>query len=144
MQDEKLWEEYVDPDFHERLFNVGSLLFAAMPKVFPEPDAVQVRLEVTASDADSARLLTGSPNESFLARLLADGMDDHAILRRFYCDELAGTSFPKADEIVWIVNAEPAGTDAMTIDVIGSGYWLDALQQTRSYVSTAYADVGKG
>lgn len=35
MQDEKLWEEYVDPDFHERLFNAGSLLNAAMPGKFP-------------------------------------------------------------------------------------------------------------
>ncbi|MDA8587170.1 hypothetical protein N9L47_13060 [Rhodobacteraceae bacterium] len=26
MLTEKLWEEYVDPAFHERLFNVGSLL----------------------------------------------------------------------------------------------------------------------
>jgi len=41
MLTEKLWEEYVDPDFHERLFNVGSVLYAAMPRV---SKLVQARL----------------------------------------------------------------------------------------------------
>ncbi|MEH6728899.1 MAG: hypothetical protein V7703_22355, partial [Hyphomicrobiales bacterium] len=38
MLEEKLWEDYVDPAYHERLFNVGSLLYAAMPRVFLKPD----------------------------------------------------------------------------------------------------------
>jgi hypothetical protein len=140
MLNEKLWEEYVDPDFHERLFNVGSLLYAAMPKAFPEPDAVQIMLEVTAVDAGSKQLLTTSLNETFLVRLLADGMDDQAILRRLYGDQLEGKSFPNADEIVWIVRTETVSADTMAIEVIGSGYWLDALNRTKSYSSTAYAD----
>ena len=48
MLDEKLWEEYVDPSFHERLFNVGSLLYAAFPRVFPKPDAVHIVLDITS------------------------------------------------------------------------------------------------
>lgn len=140
MLEEKLWEDYVDPDFHERLFNVGSLLFAAMPKVFPEPDAVRVRLKVTAMDAASRQLLTAAPDESFLVRLLADGMDDHAVLHRLYGEQLAGRSFPNADDIVWILRTEAVNADAMMIEVIGSGYWLDPLGQTKSYESRAYAD----
>ncbi len=140
MLDEKLWEEYVDPAFHERLFNVGSLLYAAFPRTFPEPDAVCVKLEVTSADAASGTLLTASPNESFLVRLLGDGMDAHAVLHRLYGEQLTGSSFPNADEVVWIVRTEAIGEDVMNIEVISSGYWLDALDRTRSYESTAYAD----
>ncbi len=144
MLDEKLWEEYVDPAFHERLFNVGSLLYSAMPRTFPKPDAVHARLEVTASNAASRELLTDSPNESFLVRLLADGMDDHAVLHRMYGGQLAGNSFPNADEIVWIVRTEAAAEDVWMMEVISSGYWLDALEGTKSYESSAYADDASG
>lgn len=140
MLDEKLWEEYVDPACHERLFNVGSLLHVAMPRSFPTPDAVSVKLQATAGNPDARALLTASPKESFLVRLLADGMESNAVLHRLYGDQIAGKSFPSADQVVWIVRTEAIGEDVMTIEVIGSGYWLDALDRTKSYDSNAYAD----
>ena len=143
MLEEKLWEEYVDPAFHERLFNVGSLLYAAMPRIFPMPDAVRVKLEVSSANAASSELLIASPNESFLVRLLADGMEGHAVLHRLYGEKLKGNSFPNAAEVVWIVRTETAREDALIIEVISSGYWLDALDGTKSYESSAYADVIK-
>lgn len=141
MLEEKLWEDYVDPAYHERLFNVGSLLYAAMPRVFLKPDAARVRLEVTCLTPASSELLSAVPNESFLVRLLADGMDDQSVLYRMYGDQLRGKSFPDADKIVWIVRAEAASNDVWSVEVISSGYWLDALQGTKSYDSNAYADV---
>jgi len=140
MLDEKLWEEYVDPACHERLFNVGSLLYAAMPRTFPKPDAVCLKLEATAGNPTAGALLTAAPKEAFLVRLLADGMDDHAVLHRLYGEQLAAKSFPSADQVVWIVRTDATNDDAMTIEVIGSGYWLDALERTQSYDSNAYAD----
>jgi hypothetical protein len=140
MLEEKLWEEYADSTLHERMFNAGSLLYAAFPQDFPKPDAVHVRLEVTAENATAKELLTASPNESFLARLLADGMDNHAVLNRMYGKELTGKSFPNADEIVWIVRTEALSEAAMRIEIISSGYWLDALENTEHYESNAYAD----
>ena len=44
MLDEKLWEEYAYSSLHERLFNIGSLLYEAFPRSFPKPDAVRVEL----------------------------------------------------------------------------------------------------
>ena len=140
MLDEKLWEEYSDSAFHERMFNAGSLLYAAFPRSFPKPDAVRVELEVTAANASARALLTPTPSESFLVRLLADGMDDGAVLHRLYGEQLQGTSFPNADEVVWIVRTEAIGADVMRLEVISSGYWLDALERTDSYDSAAYAD----
>ena len=140
MLDEKLWEEYADPSFHERMFNAGSLLYAAFPGSFPEPDAVRVILDVTAENAASREALTASPDETFLVRLLADGMDSHAVLHRMYGEELKGGSFPNAAEVIWIVRAEPVSDGVMKLEITGSGYWLDGLEQTDSYESTAYAD----
>ncbi len=138
--DEKLWEEYADSSLHERLFNVGSLLFEAFPRSFPEPDAVHLEIEVTAENAGSARMLTDELNESFRVRLLADGMEEDAILHRLYGDQLTGKSFPNAAEIVWIVRPYALSETVMKIEVIGSGCWLDALGRTKVYASTAYAD----
>lgn len=140
MQDEKLWEEYSNSTLHERFFNAGSLLYAAFPKSFPKPDAVRLELQITAAGAGAKQLLKNVDNESFLVRLLADGMDDHAILHRLYGDQLSGKSFPNAAEIVWTVRAEPAGEDTVKLEVISSGYWLDALERTKNYESAAYPD----
>ncbi len=140
MLDEKLWEEYADSSLHERMFNAGSLLYAAFPGSFPKPDAVRIKLDVTASDMSSRALLTPPLNETFLVRLLADGMEDRAALHRLYGNELKGKSFPNADEVVWIVRTEKLRDDTLKIEVISSGYWLDALDNTSAYQSTAYAD----
>lgn len=143
MADEKLWEEFADSSLHEKFFNSGSLLYEAFPQVFPTPDAVRVELEVTPKNSPAEQLLSPPLNESFLARLLADGMDSHAPLHRLYGDELEGTSFPNAAEVVWIVDTEVQDNSVTKIDVVGSGYWLDALAETKSYESHAYRDTAK-
>ncbi|MDH3511752.1 MAG: hypothetical protein OER85_12940 [Gammaproteobacteria bacterium] len=140
MLDEKLWEEDSDMTLHEQLFNVGSLLSAAFPTVFPETDAVRVTLQITAGNESAEEVLSQPLSESFLVRLLADGMDDSAALHRLFDEQLAGQSFPEADSIVWTVHAEAIGDNVVEAEVISSGYWLDSLRNTRSYDSSAYAD----
>ncbi len=140
MLDEKLWEEYADSAYHERMFNTGSLLYEAFPQSFPEPDAVRVELEIVAENPSAWKLLSPPPSESLLVRLLADGMDNHAVLHRLYGEQLKGKYFPTADEVVWITRTEVVGEKTMKMEVISSGYWLDALNDTKSYESTAYAD----
>jgi len=140
MIDEKLWEECADMSLHEGMFNVGSLLFAAFPQVFPEPDAVCVKVAVNAVNAAAKEILAHSLIESFLVRLLADGMDDDSVLHRLFDKQLDGKSFPEADRIVWIVRAETTDPDTVKIEVISSGYWLDSLRGTKCYESSAYPD----
>ncbi len=140
MLDEKLWEEYSDSSLHERIFNVGSLVYAAHSEFFPEPDAVCLEFEATAANAEAKKLVTSSLDESFLVRLLADGMDDHAILHRLYGEQLKGKSFPNASEVIWILRSEVISDNVMKIEVVSSGYWLDALDRVENYDSTAYAD----
>jgi hypothetical protein len=140
MLDEKLWEEYVTPSFHERLFNVASLLFAAFPRIFPKPDAVRICLEIKPENEAAKQQMSASLHESFLIRLLADGMDNHSVVHRMYHEQLEGKSFPDADQLVWTARPESITDDTMRLEIISSGYWLDALEETRSYDSNAYAD----
>ncbi len=140
MLDEKLWEEDSDMTLHEQLFNVGSLLHAAFPTTFPEPDAVRVTLEVTAGNELAEKAISQPLSESFLARLLADGMDDDAVLHRLFENQLAGQSFAEAESIVWTVRTKAIDEQAIEVDLISSGYWLDSLRNTRSYGSNAYGD----
>lgn len=140
MLDEKLWEEYVDPSFHERLFNVGSLLYAAFPGVFPKPDAVRIVLDITSENAAALQRVSSSLDESFLIRLLADGMDGHSVLHRMYDDQLKGQSFPEADQVIWTARTVSFNDDTLKLELISSGYWLDPLEETRSYESKAYSD----
>lgn len=140
MLDEKLWEEDADMALHEQLFNVGSLLYAAFPGSVPVPDAVQAALSVTATNEPAEQLVAQPLGESFLVRLLADGMDEGAVLHRLFDEQIQGTSFPEADTIVWTVRCESTGEHAVNVEVISSGYWLDPLREVRSYESNAYAD----
>ena len=140
MMDEKLWEEYADQSLHEQFFNVGSLLYQAFPSTFPKPDAVSLLLEVTAENDSAKKLLAGSVDESFLVRLIADGMDDKTVLHRMFEDQIVGKSFPEAANIIWILNSEEKAQDKKHIEIISSGYWFDPLSQMNGFESSAYSD----
>jgi hypothetical protein len=121
---------------HEQLFHAVSLLHAALPRDFPEPDAVEVVVEVSARDQE-ARVVLGEPlTEAFVVRLLAQGMPDGAVLLRLFGDACRDGPFPEAASIAWTVASEPLPENTLQVRVIGSGYWLDALRETRSYTAT--------
>lgn len=140
MSDERLWEEAADIDLHEGMFHVASLLYAAMPAAFPEPDAVRVQLEVVAANDVSREALTEVPSASFVLRLLADGMEPDAPLHRLFQDQLTGTSFPEADDIAWIIRSGDLDGSTRTLDVTSSSYWFGGLEDVENYESKAYAD----
>ena len=140
MPEEKMWEEYADMELHELMFAVGSLLFQAFPRVFPEPDAVAVDLQVSAGNEAARALLRHPLSEAFVVRLLAAGMDDRAVLHRLFSEQLAGARFPEADTIVWIVQQQESDGTTAELSVISSGSWLDPLRDTRSYECTAFPD----
>lgn len=140
MLDDKLWEEYSDMSLHESLFNAGSLLYEAFPRSFPAPDAVRVELEAVATNEAGSEALAQASRESFLVRLLADGMDKASVLHRLFAEQLAGKPFAEADTIVWTARTQPIDVRTVRIDATSSGYWLDPLRDVRAYESTARAD----
>lgn len=140
MLDEKLWEEHADMDLHEDFFHAGSLLFAAHPDDFPTPDAVRIRLRVEACTRAAREQLAEGVHESWVIRLMADGMDEHCVLHRLFEDELAGKRFSSPADVIWIMEAIPIDEQSMWIDVVSSGYWLDPLREAHPFESSAKPD----
>jgi len=137
---EKLWEQFADLTAHEELFHVGSLMFAAFPDVYFEPDAIRLSLKIESTNRPAEEILTQPLNESMLVRLLADGMGHSSILHRLFDDQLAGSHFPEASSIVWdyeLVGKEATG---VTVTIISSAHWLDSLDNVREYQSHATPD----
>ncbi len=135
MLDEKLWEHYAEMSFHEDFFHVGSLLFAALPREFPTPDAVRIQLGVEGGNAPGKEALSNPVLEPFVVRLLADGMSDASVLHRLFEDQLVGGPFPEAESIIWIMHQELLNASTLRLEVFSSGYWLDALNDVEDFAS---------
>jgi hypothetical protein len=89
----------------------------------------------------AARDMLAAPlPESLVVRLLAEGMDETAALRRRFDEQLAGAPFPEAEHIVWTAITEPGPDGATKLQAVSSGYWLDALRETERWESTARGD----
>ncbi len=138
MQDEKLWEEYSDPSLHEELFNVGSLLYSVFPGQFPKPDAVRLTFEVSSKNDLARQDLIRNFNESLVLRILADGMNEGAVLLRLYGDQLRSYSDEEADKILWCLKLENKSENKVSAEVISSGYWLDSLEDVEFFESSAF------
>lgn len=139
MEDEVLWEEYPEPLLHPKFFRIGSLLYAAFNGGFPKPDARRLKLKVTALKEDGKPALS-KPGRAFIARLLAAGLDEHALLHRLYEKELQGDRFPNAPGIIWSgkSNLSPDGSYELT--VISSDYWLKDFRAGNSFEASAHPD----
>lgn len=140
---EKMWEQYADISAHEFLFHVGSLLYAAFETEFFTPEAAQIDVEIRAGNPAAEDILTEPMHESFLVRLLADGMTENSAMRRLFDDQINGETFGEADSIVWIVTSIDSESDnpkRRQVRITGSSRWLDALKHVDSFESTAIPD----
>lgn len=142
--DERFWEHFADLSMHEAMFNVGTILYNAFPNEYYEPIGAEVLLHVTAKNTDAKLCLPQAVNESFLVRLLADGMPSSSILHRLFDDQLAGDSLPEASSIVWSANVTAETSDSVTLNVLSSHHWLGDISEADTYESSAYADSKAG
>lgn len=141
MMDEKLWEEYQDISLHKLLFDCGGLLHETFPRKFPEPDALKCVIEVVPQN-DAARDSMVKAEKTFLTRLLAHGMDDHAIINRLFDDQVAGQKFPEAQSIIWqFERMDEGGKTIFTI--YSSQYWIHGMDDVSDYTSEAFSDLIK-
>ena len=138
---EKHWEHYADQSLHEDFFHVGNLMFAAFPREMDEPDAVKIEVELTAKNPAAKEVLQKPLHESFVARLLGDGMSDDSILHRLFDDQLNGNQFPEADSVIWIVTEGSVSENTAKLEVISSCHWLDALKGVEHFESSAAPDL---
>ena len=139
LTEEKLWEHHADMSLHEELFHVASLAYQAFPRVFHTPDAARVHLALRPENAAAREAIAAGVREPMLVRLLAEGMDESAILRRLFGEALAGGPFPEAESIVWSFEARPLDGGGVEVDLLSSGYWLDPLADVEAYTAVGLA-----
>ncbi len=134
MKESRIWEEFANPAAHAAIFATAVLLHEAFPKVYPRPEIARLTLQVTASNAAAAGLLS-LPTPSLAARLAAAGMVEHSTLRRMYAASLAAGSFPEAAAIIWQVREHRVSPEAAEWEIYSSWYWLRPLQFVREFTA---------
>ena len=135
MMDEKLWEEYTDINLHKELYDCSVLLKWTFPNKFPETDAIKCVIEVVSNSLEPL----AKTSKIFITRLLAKGMNDHAVINRLFADQVNGAPFPEADGIIWQFDAIRS-LDKTLITVYSSSYWLHSIAEVDHYTSEAISD----
>lgn len=142
LEGQRPWEETSDIRLHGRIFAASLLLYKALPKLFPRPDMMQVKLRLQGLKPEAKDLLGEAPEAAFVTRILADGMDEHSILERLFAEQLAAHSFPEAEGIVWLAEFSEAADDglAAVLTVYSSQHWLHDIEDVDEFESNAYND----
>ena len=117
MLQDKISEEYADISYHHELFHINQLLYKAYNGSFPSAKASIIELELKPIKNEKIEI-----DKTLILRALAAGIQDRAILKRLFDDQLEGEKeFPEAEAILW--ELEELGNDQYRI--ITSEYWLD-------------------
>ena len=142
LQEDRPWEEFADITQQAGIFEAVTLLQRAFPREFGKPDAtaLDLRLE-TGSPSAGEWLDAPSPDPGLLLRVLAAGMDDHAVLRRLFEASLASDRFPEAASILWHVGRVETVLPARGFRVVSSQQWLAGLSEGQSFPARAWPDV---
>lgn len=143
LEGQKPWEEVADITLHARIFCAAFLLHLAIPKLFPKPDLMQLRLQVQGLKPEAKPIFSAPPEAAFVTRVLADGMDENSILERLYDEQLVAKTFPEAEGIIWkseFSDVTEAGQGSAILTVYSSAHWLVAMDTVTEFTSRAYND----
>ena len=139
LPDDKLWEQSPELDFHYRLFNAYSLLRQAYNGIFPQPTGVELTLKVTVENPEDLAVFDVSPKAP-MARLLAAGMGDKAIINRLYDKQIAGSQFAEAEDILWVLESLSSSDVMREFKIVSSSFWLEDMQDITQFEAETYAD----
>lgn len=139
LPDDKLWEQSPELDFHYRLFNAYSLLRQAYNGIFPQPTGVELTLKVTVENPEDLAVFDVSPKAP-MARLLAAGMGEKAIINRLYDKQIAGSQFAEAEDILWVLESMSSSDVMREFKIVSSSFWLEDMQDIKQFEAETYAD----
>jgi len=142
LREDRPWEEFAEISQQAGIFEAVVLLQRAFPRDFGKPDALSLALRLETQSRSAGDWLDASPPDAgLLLRILAGGMDDHAVLRRLFEEPLAADRFPDAAAILWHVERRDAVPPARDFSLISSHQWFDALGDPESFSVRAWPDV---
>ena len=113
MPNDKVAEEYPDPELHYDLFNINQLLHHAFNGVFPNTEASILTIEA---------LMKGEMTEEIMTKSLCQGLSGENLLNRLYSDQLEGKEeFTDAAKFIWLLTKKGENT----YELMTSKYWID-------------------
>ncbi len=140
ISDDRLWEEYSDCLYHERFFSAYALLREAFNGIFAKPTGVEFVVNVTAQNSEDLAIFDESAASS-MVRLLANGMNDNALLHRLYEDQIKGNEFPQAPGIVWQLKQLAENGLTRQFSLVSSSFWFESFEQVDEFEAFSHADV---
>lgn len=143
LEGQRPWEQAADISLHAPIFRASVLLKKAFPKQFPKPDILCLAMQVKALQTEANELLANPPEAAFVARMLADAMDENSILERLFDEQLASNSFDAAEGIIWKADFSQQAPGELTsalLTVYSSDHWLNAMEGVSEFQSNARND----
>jgi hypothetical protein len=135
MVTEKLWEENPKLELHKMFFKATQLLHDAFNGTFPRTEAVQFQIRIIGDTL----IFEGNPYP-VIVRILAQGMSDRSLVNRLFGDQLQGTKFEEARDMIWELNEIESSSEAITYNIISSSYWFDDIKYADKYTASSHAD----
>lgn len=97
MMNDKVAEEYPEPDLHFALFNINQLLFRAYNGVFPNTEASIIDMEISPITHNDVEI-----NKEILIKALGAGLKDNNLIARLFEEQINGNElFSDAAKTIW-------------------------------------------
>ncbi len=133
LQEDEPWTDFAEVSQQRGIFVAVCLLQKAFPRRYGTPDALQLRVKVTAQSSAGAPPMQ-APQADWLIRLLACGMSEHNIVHRLYADELKAGKFKEADGLIWDCQAVDADSDnSRTFDLTAAAQLFNSLSPGQAF-----------
>jgi len=139
MLEKNLWEVHADPAYHMTLFNAYELLRKAYNGTFTEPTGVKFTIKIRADKKESFDIFDASLH-AVIVRLLANGLNENAILNRLFEEKISGDNFPDAQNILWILKEVSQTDNERQYEITSSYLWFGELENMSSFDADAHAD----
>lgn len=126
MLKENVAEHYSDISFHSRLFDINVFLYKAYNGKFPHAKASVIKIKIEPHHKSDIVI-----DEAIVIKCLAPMIDDHAVLKRLYKNQITGEEeFDEATDLIWYL--KPLGNDEY--EIITSDYWINNNDFTSSEI----------
>ncbi len=139
MSDDRLWEEFADPQFHEKLFNAYGLLREAFNGIFTKPTGVITRLLIQAENEQAQQQLENAPKAT-LVRIISQGLEDSSLMNRLFDEQIAGEHFEEAEGILWRATVIKQTELQTEYEIISSELWLGDLENVSGFKTSITAE----
>ncbi len=117
MTEDKVAEEYPEPNLHYDLFNINQLLYKAYNGTFPNTEATRLKFEIVDNDG-----IEIAGNKEIIAKIIGGGLSERSIIKRLFEEQLTGSvKFEDAHKFLW----ETKMIADNQFEILTSKYWIE-------------------